>query len=243
MTTYREISPAPHLAPFVECFWTREIAKDHRTRILPDGCADVIIFTRRTELIKAEVVGVMTRPHMVSLNAGESVLGIRFHPGMAAACLPVSMSTLNDKVVPLQTIWGSQSSDLIRGIGTQASTERKIAILEERLASLPTITQVQRAIGELVDKKGQLAVDDFAAVAGVGERQLRRTCLKYSGLAPKHLARILRFRSAITRLREGDCNMALLALDCGYCDQAHMIRDFQELAGISPGHFLREQRR
>jgi len=179
----------------------------------------------------------------VPLAAGTSLLGVRFHPGMAGACLHCDIRALNDRQVPIQSVCGSAASDLVRFVGGRCAVGARIAAVEGWLTGLPAVTRVQRAIGELVGRKGQLSVDDFAAVAGISERQLRRTCLKHSGLAPKQLARILRFRNAIARLRGGETHMAELALDCGYYDQAHMIRDFRDLAGISPVRYLRQHSR
>ena len=240
-STYREITPSPNLAPFVECFWTGDIFKDFSARILPDGCADILFITRRNELIETQVVGVMTRPHVVPLAASTSLLGVRFHPGMVGACLHCDIPALNDRQVPIQSVCGSAANDLVRLVGGRSAVRPRIAALEGWLTGLPGVTKVQRAIGELVGRNGQLSVEDFSAVAGIGVRQLRRTCLKHSGLAPKQLARILRFRHAITRMRSGEHDMTELALDCGYYDQAHMIRDFCDLAGISPVRYLRQQ--
>ena len=75
-STYREITPSPNLAPFVECFWAGDIFKDCSARILPDGCADILFITRKNELIETQVVGVMTRPHVVPLAAGTVRLGL-----------------------------------------------------------------------------------------------------------------------------------------------------------------------
>jgi AraC-like DNA-binding protein len=238
--SYREIPPPPTLDPFVECFWVREIAENSWDTILPDGCADIVFSTRRAELVDAVVAGVMTRPHLVRLSAGESILGIRFHPGMAGACLPCDLSGLNDRFVAVRSVLGSASDGLVGAVRGRATVERKAEILGERLADcLPAITTVQRAIGELVGRQGRLSAGEMAAAARLGERQLRRTCLKQSGLAPKPLARVLRFRHAVMRLHRGEQDLAELALDCGYYDQAHMNRDFRILAGMSPARFRR----
>lgn len=238
--SYREIPPPPTLAPFVECFWAREIAEDSWDTILPDGCADIVFSTRRAELVDAVIAGVMTRPHPVRLSAGESILGIRFHPGMAGACLLCNLSGLNDRFVAVRSVLGPASDGLVSAVLGRAPAERKAEALGERLADcLPEITTVQRAIGELVGRQGLLSPGDMAVAAHLGERQLRRTCLKQSGLAPKPLARVLRFRHAVMRLHWGEQDLAALALDCGYYDQAHMNRDFRALAGMSPARFRR----
>jgi AraC-like DNA-binding protein len=237
---YREIDPSPRLAPYVECFWTGEVLNRFSARVLPDGCADILFVSQQGLLTDVRAVGVMTRPREFSLAAGTLLVGVRFHPGMAGVCLGRNLQSLNDQVVPLRSVMDSDADDLARCFSRQRSLDAKIGAIEDRLASLPTVTKVQRAIGDLIGRKGQLALEDFSAAAGLGARQLRRACLQHAGLPPKQLARILRFRHAVTRLRQGEAGMAELALDCGYYDQAHMIREFRDLAGITPGHYLRQ---
>ena len=58
-------------------------------------------------------------------------------------------------------------------------------------------------------------------------------CLSETGLTPKFLARVLRFRHVLSRV-ETCASFADLALDCGYYDQAHCINEFREFAGRTP---------
>lgn len=58
------------------------------------------------------------------------------------------------------------------------------------------------------------------------------------GIGPKDFARSVRLqralrRSAITK------DWTRVAADAGYYDQAHLIADFRELVGLTPGAFLR----
>jgi AraC-like DNA-binding protein len=237
---YREITPPPDLAPFVECFWISEVETDGCQRILPDGCVDLLFFNRGKQLVDARVVGAMTRFQDVQLRSCECIVGVRMHPGMAGACLPCDISSLNDRSVPLESVLGTAATKLLKDLGNCSSIEARVEKLAPRIVLRPKVTDVQHAIGELTRKRGQLSLAHFADAAGVGDRQLRRACYRQSGLAPKHLARILRFRQALTLLREGVKDFAGLALDCGYYDQAHMIRDFRNLAGISPARYLRQ---
>jgi AraC-like DNA-binding protein len=237
---YREISPAPELAPYVECFWISEVETDRRTRILPDGCIDLLFFTRGKQVVDAQVVGAMSRFLDVPLRSDQSILGVRFHPGMARACLSYDIPSLNDRSVSMRAVLGDAATMLMEVFWNRSSFEARIEKLTGRIVRWPVVSEPQQAIGELVRKRGRLPLCEFADAAGLGERQLRRSCYRYSGLAPKHLARILRFRHAASRLREGANDLAGVALDCGYYDQAHMIRDFRELAGTSPAKYQRQ---
>jgi AraC-like DNA-binding protein len=237
---YREIAPPPGLAPFVECFWIKEVQSDGCQRIVPDGCLDILFFSRGHELVDAQVVGAMTRYQDVRLNAGGSILGVRFQPGMAGASLPCEIASLNDRAAPLEGVWGRPARMLLNDLGRCRSIEARVEKLAPRLVTCAKVSEAQYAIAELVRKRGHLSVSGFADAAGLGDRQLRRACYRHSGLAPKQLSRILRFRHASTLLQKGVKDFAGLAVDCGYYDQAHLIRDFRELAGLSPAKYLRQ---
>src|SRR5262245_3109472 len=103
-STYREIAPSPQLTSLVECFWTADVLESHTAVILPDGCADILFFSRGGELCDVQVVGTMTRPQAEPLEAGTSLLGIRFQPGMAGIYLGCDMCGLNDLSAPLDSV-------------------------------------------------------------------------------------------------------------------------------------------
>ena len=80
---------------------------------------------------------------------------------------------------------------------------------------------------------GDLDLEWAARHACLSARQFRRRCLEESGLTPKHLCRVLRFRRAYALAAQG-ANWASIASDVGYFDQAHLIRDFREFTGRAP---------
>jgi AraC-like DNA-binding protein len=53
-------------------------------------------------------------------------------------------------------------------------------------------------------------------------------------MSPKHFARIRRFQRVFHAMEEDSAGWADAAADCGYYDQAHLIRDFQEFTGTTP---------
>jgi transcriptional regulator GlxA family with amidase domain len=81
-------------------------------------------------------------------------------------------------------------------------------------------------------------VDGLADAAALSPRRLRELFLREVGVPPKRLARILRFREALERLATAPAiDRTRLALDCGYCDQAHLYRDFRDLASMTPADY------
>ena len=92
----------------------------------------------------------------------------------------------------------------------------------------------------LDDLLGNVRIEDIAAEAGLSARQLLRLFTAQTGVTPKQLCRVLRFRHSLRRLRRStDC--AQIALDCGYYDQAHWINEFRGLSGCTPGQYLARQ--
>jgi transcriptional regulator GlxA family with amidase domain len=114
--------------------------------------------------------------------------------------------------------------------------EEQLQLLAAALPSPPaTLDRVQRAIEAIAASHGTADLEWVARQANLGPRQFRRRCLEESGLTPKHLCRVLRFRHAWSLAeRSAGRDWSGVAAEAGYFDQAHLIRDFRELAGGPP---------
>jgi AraC-like DNA-binding protein len=107
------------------------------------------------------------------------------------------------------------------------------------LGNLPApdaaLTPTQQAIESLSATHGNADLDVVARQANLSLRQFRRRCLEESGLTPKRLCRVLRFRHACRIAGEVDrLDWPAIALEAEYFDQSHLIRDFQEFTGHTP---------
>jgi len=87
----------------------------------------------------------------------------------------------------------------------------------------------------MVQTHGLVDLDWVAAQSNLSPRHFRRRCLEESGLTPKHLCRVLRFRQASSlALSARKPDWVQIALETGYFDQAHLIRDFRQFTGRPP---------
>jgi AraC-like DNA-binding protein len=152
---------------------------------------------------------------------------------------------LTDRIVPLEDLWGKRALHLLDRLAAARTFQECAAILTPpRVEPLP----VERVIAWIDQRHGCVTMDQVARECGISPRQLRRTFLEQTGLSPKFLARVLRFRHAVAQAPRAGGDFAGLALDCGYYDQAHLIRDFREFAGRTPtayaaGRFLQSEDR
>jgi methylphosphotriester-DNA--protein-cysteine methyltransferase len=111
------------------------------------------------------------------------------------------------------------------------------------LAALPYEDDplVTRAATLLAGAHDEASVSSVAGVLGVSERQLERRFLARIGVTPKRFATLRRFERAVARATIAP-SLTAAALDAGYYDQSHFIRDFRRFAGSSPReHFARSR--
>ncbi|MBZ2187071.1 MAG: helix-turn-helix domain-containing protein [Bryobacter sp.] len=238
---YWEIRPSPQLASYIECFWiSRSLRPAPGQRILPDGCVDIVFSTRKSNPVGLNVVGLMTRPLTRNFEATEEFFGVRFRPGAASAFIPDAPG-LTDRIEPLESFWGSTARTL-RDRLANASAPQQMAEMFESLANPRwSMDGISLAVTHLATPGAPPS--RLSDMAGQSERSFRRGCLARVGVPPKLLARILRFRNASDRIRQSSAgraqpNWAEFAAACGYYDQSHMIREFHEFAGCTPGRFI-----
>jgi AraC-like DNA-binding protein len=225
---YAEIAPSPLLRPWVECFWTR--AEEGRVggqhRILPDGCADFVFDLSDGSAI---AVGTMTRPLLIDGSGSHDFLGVRFRPGRAAAFLRIPLAELTDARVSLGDLW--------RDVPERMDVSTLESALLRRLVPAHD-ARVDAAIAKIAATGAR--IDDVARDIGISRQHLARQFQHHVGVSPKTFARVMRFRRLLESLpRERAVDWASLAAGHGYYDQSHLIDEFRELAGTTPGDFLK----
>ena len=247
---YAEHPPAAALRGLVECVWTRGApppvaAASHR--ILPDGCVDLLLVVRdagapggRPAIESLDVVGAMTRPVVVAPRPGLAHVGVRLRPGAARALLGVPAAEVTDLRLPVAGLWPDAAAMLGDGDDWRCVVERLLG--RPAPADLPP-PAVRAAVRDIEASDGRLAVAALCERLGVTRQHLARLFALHVGLSPKLLSRVVRVRGALRRAeQDADPDWSRIALECGYCDQAHLVGDVGELTGLSPGRWLAERR-
>jgi methylphosphotriester-DNA--protein-cysteine methyltransferase len=208
-------------------------------RILPDGSADLMFDLAAGG---TSAVGAMRTALVLQPQSRLDLLGVRFHPGAAWRLLRTPLDELTDRVVSAREI--SRGLDLAPRLA-EADPSLRIAALESALlerAASPPDRAVAAAISFLERTGGRARIARVAVESGLGERSMERRFRALAGVPPKALARVFRFSRAVQRIHQGATAFAGIALDCGYADQAHFVREFARLAGITPARYARERR-
>jgi AraC-like DNA-binding protein len=232
--TYCEQAPPPALTPWVQCTWRRSGAAGAPVRVVPDGCIDIVW----TEGAGTQIVGPNTRAFVVPLADGTRVAGVRLHPGAAPVLLGVDAARLRDGRMTIDAAWGDDGLALAEALDER--DDRAAVLLSALAARAPAAARpdplVGAAVAQLADH--ELSVATLAFDLGVSERQLRRRFQTAVGYGPKLLSRVLRLSRALDAARGGDVQLARVAFDAGYADQAHFANDCRDLAGVAPSALL-----
>jgi AraC-like DNA-binding protein len=171
-------------------------------------------------------------------------LQINLTPIGAHLLFRVSMDSLANRVVALDDIFGAEARRLTERLQEAPTWARRFDILDEVIgrristARAPNPLAV-RASQVLRATRGAASIGRLARDLACSQRHLIATFREVIGVTPKTYGRILRFDHAVKQLRRPDgARWAEIADASGYYDQAHLIRDFHEFAGLTPSEFL-----
>jgi AraC-like DNA-binding protein len=188
----------------------------------------------------AVLVGQATGPIALRLPRRFSTVGASFRPAGARPFANGPLSELTGRSIPLADAWGREGTELHERLRLAPGHDTRVAILRDALerrlgehaAPRRRVCPVARVAGN------RMPIRQAAAAAGVSVRTLERGFLSEVGLPPRELRAILRFRGALARLsRAREVGFALFAVECGYADQAHLVREFRRFTGTSPAAF------
>jgi AraC-like DNA-binding protein len=227
---YRELPPPPPIARHVMCLWTRHGAP--AARVLPDGCAD-IVWTGEALI----VAGPATEAVVPRVAADATKVGIRFRTGAAARALGLPAAELRDETVGLEEIWGARGRELAERAAEADGASERLELLSSAVADVAAPDPLVRAaVRELARPRTRVA--ELCRSLAISERQLRRRIEDAVGYSPRTLARVLRLQRFLRLAeRDGD-DLARLAAEAGYSDQAHLTRDCRDLCGLPAGALL-----
>ncbi len=254
---YIEREPAPPLQPFVRSLWYASTPglEHRRERVLPSGCAHIVLSLSRDFLTDCPVDGSEQRTAPALIVGQRSVYeiiatadlvdlaGVLFAPGALPALVRDRADLLSNRTVPLDQIWpryvGTLRSRMLEG----SSPEMRLRILEDCLATdllagrvhhgLALHPAVEFALQQFARNSNRLSIAALARSTGWSERRFSQIFREQVGFAPKVWWRLQRFQRAVRQLRAGvDVPWAELAIECGFYDQAHLANEFRSFSGI-----------
>jgi AraC-like DNA-binding protein len=253
---FRARVPPPPFDAFVAMVWAcRSEPRPHGLeRVLPTGGAQLIVNLKEDETrlydpdrphepaVTAGSVlsSAQTRYQIIDTSEQEYVAGVAFRPGGAALFMPMPAHEVSDIDVPLDEIWGrARTARLRERLLASRTLDAMLDVLDATLCESWTRRSLHPAVSYAlgVFDRGPEA-NSVAAVTqrvGLSAKRFIERFKAEVGITPKRYCRVHRFQRALTEMgRSNRVDWTSVALDCGYFDQAHFIRDFREFSGITP---------
>jgi AraC-like DNA-binding protein len=178
------------------------------------------------------------------LSAGTLVIGFRFRPAAAATWLGIGVSEIANRRPDLEALWGARGRRAAADVATEEDISGLIRSLQAVIGQMAPAPHSESADPEMRAAYRLIAagappgaplVPWLARALGMSERTLRRRFDHAFGYGPKTLDRILRYQR-YRRMAENSSEATVaLALDSGYADQAHLVRESRRLTGCTPG--------
>jgi AraC-like DNA-binding protein len=255
--------PAFPLNHFIEnlIFFDGMIAPHHLDRFLPDGNTEFIIdLTERPQHIYdnetlreiqtcryAWVSGVRTQPITIPGGTGSRMLIVAFKRGRAHPFYRFPMDEISDTVEAADLVFGRYFCDLREQLLAVNTVSRMFQLVERfllRKAEDAILEDggtrcIEYAVSRMVHHPSLRCLHQLSDEIGYSQKHFIDLFRQQVGVTPKQYLKIMRFQKAICAIeRKPSIRWSNIALESGYYDQAHFIRDFKHFSGFTPNEYL-----
>ena len=251
MANYHIIKPSIELHPFIEEFWIQEnleASQNNRpTTVLPTTTIDLILIyadpfvqvnVDRSELLPLTYIsGQKTRPVQVAPTGKTGMIIVRFFPWGLAPFFDFSVDEATNVSIDLNLLTCKQSvRELEEQIHEHSTSNERIRRIEsfllQKLNAKRCDPLIVGAVQRMNRVMGNLSISLLAKELNMSRRQFHRRFARTVGTGPKEFAEIVRFQKTLYRRKCG-ADWPELVTECGFYDQAHLIREMKKYSGFS----------
>ncbi|HEY0537093.1 MAG TPA: helix-turn-helix domain-containing protein [Actinoallomurus sp.] len=235
---YEGLPPGTHLglpSPYLTIVLS--LGKPTRTAVMPDRRQAPAEFA-------ALAGGLHTRAALIEHDGDQYGVQLALTPAGARSLLGMPAGELASVVVPLDGLLPTRAGELIERMGEAPTWAARFAVLDEVLAHdagrrpAPP-DELCHAWRLLTERGGRVRIADLAAEIGWSRRHLAARFTAEYGLTPKEAARVVRFECSKRLLQRRDRpSLADVAAACGFYDQAHLAREWNDFGGCPPSAWL-----
>lgn len=173
---------------------------------------------------------------------------VRFHPFSFFTLFDVNADCFQRQpVMDFSEILGSAYPAFVESFYQCINAREKVKFIERFIAAgkaVPTCPALLLEGMHYIDRnRGALSVKALnnAFKIMVNYKWWERNFKRYVGLSPQHYILLQRFLHAYMELEATPHKKLLeVALNNGYCDENHLLKDFRQYCGKPPGSYFRE---
>jgi len=187
--------------------------------------------------------GLYSGPVFIESDGGAECVQIDFTPLGAYRFFGGAVVDLVARMVDLSDVLGRDGRDLRERLGATSGWHQRFDLVEDFVANRACHSpspEIEFAYRRLARSRGGARITALAKDIGWSRKHLVNRFRSELGLAPKPIARLMRFHEACRLAQtETTSGWAAIAAESGYADQAHLAREFSDLAGEPPTAWAR----
>ncbi|MBI1767244.1 MAG: helix-turn-helix transcriptional regulator [Bacteroidetes bacterium] len=257
-TESKGFPPSDILKPYIKYYWVCTCDESVSMEVMyPSGHVELCIDISNGNTVRhrgdsfakvpnLEVLGHLTTPTRATVTKGTTLLVARFYSCASALFFPDQISNFTNGSIDLYDILNKESTGWYDQLMDQHSLAQKIKVLDSflirRLLKSDKKTGQFKLVEELCNhiyKDDAFSIENLASHYGFSERYVQRLFLEWVGLTPKSFHSVQRFNKSLELIQSSESSLTSIALECGYYDQAHFIKEFKSYAGITPSQAAR----
>lgn len=215
--------------------WDLPPGRRDTVTLLPHPCVNLVHVDGRVA-----VAGVGRERFGYPLSGRGRVFGVKFRPGGFHPFLGRPVADLTERTVPL---WWPGADRLAAALGGAGDLGELAGVAEQYLrerrpAADPVVERVGAIVHTMLHDRTITTVEQVTDRFGVRARTLQRMFRRYVGVSPKWVLGRYRLHEAAARIAAGPGGTwAEVAVELGYFDQPHFIRDFTRAVGQTPSAY------
>lgn len=243
----KEYSPNIYLQRYIDKYWVMQgfFAEEQRVSIAADGCIDIIFASgdaaseRTMKEYHPYIVGTMDTWSPEIFRGDMSMIGIRFNPVGITAFIKAQVDEFTNDKIDLMDIDSLFDKDFYLPLQENNSIEEKLEYINLYLIQkLPYLFNIEErilhAVNYISKNKGQKPVKEVVENICMNSRQFERLFKASVGISAKTYSRVARLHNTLEYMKAcPQDSLFSIALECGYYDHSHLIKDFNILAGKS----------
>jgi AraC-like DNA-binding protein len=251
---HQEYEPPEALRDTIKCFWynSREVGElPSGFEVMPDGYAEIIFHFGGALSISHDdalqplpspfMMGLLNQPAIFYTKNRLEIIGVRCFPWTVFDLLglPSGKRSVHKFEHPIAQLQSSLNESINANKIDEALAEVKQYFLNAR-SQVAMDSMLFKAGVAMRKANGAMPVSQVAAAAHATVRTLERKFKESSGYTVKDVSGLIRFEQARNHLwLHPNANLAGLAQELGYTDQAHLSKEFKRYSGTTPAAFAR----
>lgn len=227
-------------APFITCLANTE---QNLYFYVKDPVRLVVALNKEIPIPPVVVTGPKYKTAGLLFGKDHLMIKIAFHPTGTYRLLGLKMQQTVNNGLDAFSFWGDSVHVVLKQLRDCPSYDRMVeiasAFIEDRFDTKCRPEEpIDRVAIQMLDPSQNRSLDEWAALACLSLRQFERNFITRVGISPKLFIRIVRFEHAM-RMKNScsDKSWSGIALECGYSDSSHLLREFKEFAEFPPSRF------